>query len=48
MALSENEGTKKEIMGLFTMPGGFSAGYVLIKHMEIQYPDKAVNLTIGK
>ena len=48
MALSEKEGTKKEVMDLFTMPGGFKAGYVMIKHVEIQYQNNSVNLLIGK
>jgi len=48
MALSENEKTSKEIMNLFTMPGGFKAGYVMIKHMEIQYENNSVNLLVGK
>jgi hypothetical protein len=48
MALSINEGTKQEVMELFNMPAGFKAGYVNIKHVEVQYPNSMVIVVVGK
>lgn len=48
MALSIKEGTKHETMKLFKIPGGFEAGYVVIKNVEIKYTEGYLDILIGK